>query len=172
VLYYGDEIGMGDNIWLDDRDGVRTPMQWNDGPNAGFSTASRERLCDPVIEDKEYGYQAVNVRAQEADPDSLLNWTRRLLRERKRHPAFGRGDLHILPCENRAILAYLRAFGGETLLVINNLSSQPQEADLDLSAFAGTLGVDLFTQERQLSVGQGAYATRLEAYGYRWLKLA
>jgi maltose alpha-D-glucosyltransferase/alpha-amylase len=172
VLYYGDEIGMGDNIWLEDRDGVRTPMQWNDGPNAGFSTAPQEMLGDPVIEDEVYGYKTVNVRAQEADPDSLLNWARRLLRERKRHPAFGRGSLQLLPSENRAILAYLRAYMGETLLVVNNLSSEPQEASLDLSTFVGTRPVDLLTQERQPPVSQEAYPVRLEAYGYRWLKLA
>jgi maltose alpha-D-glucosyltransferase/alpha-amylase len=171
VLYYGDEIGMGDNIWLEDRDGVRTPMQWNDGPNAGFSSAPKEQLTDPVIEDKVYGYKRINVRAQEVDPDSLLNWTRRVLRERRRHLAFGRGDLLLLPSENRSILAYVRTYAGETLLVVHNLSSEPQDAALDLSAYAGKCPVDLLTKEERPRVGQGAYSIRLEAYGYHWLKL-
>jgi maltose alpha-D-glucosyltransferase/alpha-amylase len=146
-------------------------MQWTDGPNAGFSSAPKKQLTDPVIEDEVYGYAVVNVRAQEADPDSLLNWTRRLLSERKRRPAFGRGTLQLLSPENRAILAYVRAFEGETVLVVNNLSSKPQEAGLDLSAFVGTRPVDLFTQEKQPPVGQET-PMRLGAYGYRWLKLA
>ena len=171
-LYYGDEIGMGDNIWLEDRDGVRTPMQWDDGPNAGFSTAPKEQLADPVIEDEVYGYRAVNVRAQEADPSSLLNWTKRALRERKRHPAFGRGTLEVLAPENRAVLAYVRAYAGEVILVVNNLSPEPQEARVDLSGHVGAQPVDLFSQDRAAPVGHEPYTLRLEGYGYRWLRLA
>jgi maltose alpha-D-glucosyltransferase/alpha-amylase len=172
VLYYGDEIGMGDNIWLEDRDGVRTPMQWTDGPNAGFSSAPKEQLSDPVIEDEVYGYQAVNVRAQEADPGSLLHWTRRALSERKRHPAFGRGALKMLAPENPAILAYVRAYGGETILVVNNLSAESQEARVRLAEFSGARPLDLFSGEQLAPVGDGPYALPLEGYGYLWLKLA
>jgi maltose alpha-D-glucosyltransferase/alpha-amylase len=171
-LYYGDEIGMGDNIWLEDRDGVRTPMQWDDGPNAGFSTAPRERLSDPVIEDGVYGYRTVNVRAQEADPNSLLNWTRDILRERKVHPAFGRGTLEILAPGNRAVLAYVRAYEGEMIAVVNNLSAEPQEARLDLARYAGMQPVDLFSAEAMAPAGREPYAVRLEGYGYRWLRLS
>jgi maltose alpha-D-glucosyltransferase/alpha-amylase len=171
-LYYGDEIGMGDNIWLEDRDGLRTPMQWNDGPNAGFSTAPQEKLSDPVIEDEVYGYRAVNVEAQRADPNSLLNWTRGILRERKRHPAFGRGELRLLAPGNRAILAYVRAYQGEVLLVVNNLSSEPQRAVLDLPDFAGQRPLDTIARERLPAIGQEPYLLRLEGYGYRWLRLA
>jgi maltose alpha-D-glucosyltransferase/alpha-amylase len=171
-LYYGDEIGMGDNIHLEDRDGLRTPMQWDDGPNAGFSTAPRDRLSDPVIEGEVYGYRTVNVEAQRADPDSLLNWTRGVLRERKRHPAFGRGELRLLAPENRAILAYVRAYQGEVLLVVNNLSAEPQQAVLELADFAGRRPLDTIAGERLPAIGQEPYPLHLGGYGYRWLQLA
>jgi maltose alpha-D-glucosyltransferase/alpha-amylase len=170
-LYYGDEIGMGDNIWLNDRDGLRTPMQWDDGPNAGFSTAPKEQLTDPVIENGVYGYRKVNVKAQEADPRSLLNWIRTVLRTRKRHPAFGRGDLRFLPCENRAILAYLRSCGGEELLVVNNLSADRQTIELDLSDYVQRELVDAFSGRTLQAIGPGPYSLELERYAYRWLEI-
>jgi maltose alpha-D-glucosyltransferase/alpha-amylase len=171
VLYYGDEIGMGDNIWLEDRDGVRTPMQWNDGPNAGFSEAPAERLSDPLIEGPVYGYQHVNVAAQDADPDSLLNWTRRILRMRKQCPAFGRGQLRLLSPGNRAILAYVREYEDRSILLLHNLSSERQETTLDLAAWEGCSLVDLLSGERLAEAASGAFAAALETYGYRWLEL-
>jgi len=170
-LYYGDEIGMGDNIWLEDRDGLRTPMQWDDGPNAGFSTAPREKLTDPVIEDPVYGYQVVNVKAQEADPDSLLNWIKTVLRVRKGHLAFGRGDLRLLSPQNVAVLAYVRTYADEAILVANNLSAEPQEAALDLAAYAGRRPIDLFSGDELPVIEPSSYRLRLDGYGYRWLKL-
>jgi maltose alpha-D-glucosyltransferase/alpha-amylase len=168
-LYYGDEIGMGDNIWLEDRDGLRTPMQWDDSPNAGFSTASREALTDPVIEDGVYSYRQVNVQAQEADPNSLLNWIRRVLRVRKQHPAFGRGQLRLLELSNRAVLAYVREYEGERILLLHNLASTGQETTLDLSGRVGRI-VDLLSGEVWVSAASTTFPVALEPYGYRWLK--
>ena len=170
-LYYGDEIGMGDNIWLEDRDGLRTPMQWDDGPNAGFSTAPREKLTDPVIEDPVYGYQVVNVKAQEADPGSLLNWIKAVLRVRKGHLTFGRGDLRLLSPQNVAVLAYVRTYADEAILVANNLSAEPQEVALDLAAYAGRRPIDLFSGDELPVIEPSSYHLRLGGYGYRWLKL-
>ena len=171
VLYYGDEIGMGDNIWLDDRDGVRTPMQWDDGPNAGFSTAPSEQLYAPVIDDETYGYQQVNVAAQRANPDSLFNRMRFLLQVRRKHPAFGRGELKMLSPSSTAVLAYLRSHAHETLLVVNNLSAEPQAAQLALSDYAGRVPVDVLTGEQLPAISSAPYTIPLEGYGYRWLKL-
>ena len=169
VIYYGDEIGMGDNIWLDDRDGVRTPMQWTDGPNAGFSTA--DQLYAPPIDDDVYGYRRINVAAQQSDPDSLLNWTRRAIRLRKAHPVFGRGDFRFVLPGDKAVLAYLREYAGETVLVVVNLSDASQTPALDLAEFAGATPLDLLTEERLPPVGAGPYPLKLPPYGYRWLKL-
>ena len=171
VLYYGDEIGMGDNIWLEDRDGVRTPMQWDDGPNAGFSTAPAERLYAPVIDDETYGYRQVNVAAQRANPGSLFNRLRFLLQVRKEHPAFGRGELKLLSLSSTAVLAYLRSHAQETLLVVNNLSSEPQATKLALPDYAGRVPVDVLTGEQLPALSPAPYAIQLEGYGYRWLKL-
>ncbi len=171
VLYYGDEIGMGDNIWLDDRDGVRTPMQWDDGPNAGFSTAPSEQLYAPVIDDETYGYQQVNVAAQRANPDSLFNRMRFLLQVRRKHPAFGRGELKMLSPSSTAVLAYLRSHAHETLLVVNNLSAEPQAAKLALSDYEGRVPVDVLTGEQLPAISSAPYTIPLEGYGYRWLKL-
>ena len=169
VIYYGDEIGMGDDIWLDDRDGVRTPMQWDDSPNAGFSTAAQPYA--PVIDDDVYGYQRVNVVAQRADPGSLLNWTRHVIRVRKAHPVFGRGDFRFVLPGDKAILAYLREYAGETALVVINLSDASQTPALDLAGFAGAMPLDLLTDERLPPIDAGPYAMKLPPYGYRWLKL-
>jgi maltose alpha-D-glucosyltransferase/alpha-amylase len=170
-LYYGDEIGMGDNIWLEDRDGLRTPMQWDDGPNAGFSTAPKEALTDPVIEDPVYGYRHVNVKAQEADPGSLLNWTKLVLHIRKQYPAFGRGRLRLLGPKNIAVLAYLREYKDQSILVLNNLAATRQEAVLDLSDLAGQQIVDLLTGEVMAMPPSASLSVVLDGYGYRWLKL-
>jgi maltose alpha-D-glucosyltransferase/alpha-amylase len=171
VIYYGDEIGMGDNIWLDDRDGVRTPMQWSDGPNAGFSTADRADLYTPLIEDETFGYQRLNVEAQRADPGSLLNRMQEMIRVRKDHLAFGRGACRFLPAGNDAVLAYLRTHGEETILVVNNLSSEPQTAALDLSAFAGSQPRDLLGKARPSPAGPAPYRLALARYQYLWLAL-
>ncbi|MBX7233366.1 MAG: maltose alpha-D-glucosyltransferase [Caldilineales bacterium] len=171
VLYYGDEIGMGDNIWLADRDGVRTPMQWSSGPNAGFSSAPASVLSDPVIDDETYGFQRLNVAAQQADPNSLLKWMRELIRVRKAHPAFARGDLRFLDAPDPAVLAFLRADPAETILAVHNLAENRRETRLDLAAFAGQSPVDLFSGQRLPTVAADPYALTLPPYGYRWLRL-
>ncbi|MBN1246552.1 MAG: maltose alpha-D-glucosyltransferase [Anaerolineae bacterium] len=172
-LYYGDEIGMGDDIWLDDRNGVRTPMQWSDAPHAGFTSPDvpADQLVQPVIDDEVYGYKKVNVEAQEADDASLLNWTRKALGVRKQHPAFGRGTLQLLASDNRAVLAYLRAYGDEELLVIHNLAAEPQTVTLDLSAYQGYHLADLFTGGTLDTPASAAWTVTLPRYGYFWLKL-
>ncbi len=170
-LYYGDEIGMGDNIMLDDRDGVRTPMQWSAEPNAGFSTAPPEALFAPVIDSPEYGYRNVNVAAQMADPNSLLRWLQTVLAERKKHPAFGRGELTLLPAEHPALLAYVRHLHVETLLVLNNLSASSIATTVDLSAYAGLRPVDMFTAEPWPIINAEPYTVELGRYAYRWLTL-
>jgi maltose alpha-D-glucosyltransferase/alpha-amylase len=172
VIYYGDEIGMGDNIWLEDRDGVRTPMQWDAGPNAGFSTADASALYNPLIDDPVHGYRRVNVAAQRADPGSLLNRMREMMRVRKAHAALGRGEIRFLTDASRVVMAYLRVHGDETLLVINNLSSEPTVAELDLGIWADRQPVDLFTGERLAAIAPTPYRLGLERYGYRWLQLS
>ncbi len=171
-IYYGDEIGMGDNIWLNDRDGVRTPMQWDAGPNAGFSDAPAERLYAPVIDDPVYGYQKVNVAAQRADAGSLWHWMRRVVHIRKQHPVFGRGTLRFLESENPAILAYLRSDGAQTVLVVNNLSAAPQKFTLDLNAYAGKTPHDLLEIVTWPPIETLPYPFSLPSYGYHWLALA
>lgn len=171
VVYYGDEIGMGDNIWLHDRDGVRTPMQWSDSLNAGFSTAAPDRLYAPVIADETYGYSKVNVAAQSGDPDSLLNKMRQMIRLRKAHPAFGRGEIRFLEVENRAVLAYLRTYQDETILIVQNLSPEAQTAHLDLRTFAGIRPIDLWGQDTFPPCSVEAYPIELARYQYRWLRL-
>lgn len=171
VIYYGDEIGMGDNIWLEDRAGVRTPMQWNDGLDAGFSTAPPDKLYEPLISDPVYGYQRVNVAAQEHDPNSLLNWTRRALQIRRQHPVFGRGELRWLEVDNCSILAYVRTALDEALVVVNNLSDFPATAALDTSEWNGKHLVDLFTDEMIPITSTHPFSLDLPRYGYRWFKL-
>ncbi len=171
-LYYGDEIGMGDNIWLKDRNGVRTPMQWSAEPNAGFTgrDVPPERLYEPVIESETFGYTKVNVAAQAADPESLLNWTREVLALRKQHPVFGHGDLTLLDPENTAVLAYVRTHADETVLVVNNLAPTAQEVTLDLRASAGRTLTDLFTGTTLEVPASGIWTLSLERYGFRWLR--
>jgi len=171
VLYYGDEIGMGDNIYLGDRNGVRTPMQWSGDRNAGFSSSNRQRLYLPVILDPEYHFQSINVEAQEANPQSLLNWMKRLIALRKRYRAFGRGSIEFLHPENRKILAFVRQHGEEQILVIANLSRFSQYAQLDLSAFAGTVPVELFGRTEFPPVGDQPYQVMLGPHAFYWFAL-
>ena len=171
VLYYGDEIGMGDNVYLGDRNGVRTPMQWSPDRNAGFSTANRQRLYLPVIVDPEYHYEAVNVAAQQANPHSLLWWMRRLIALRKRHPAFGRGSFEVVPADNRKVFAFLRRTAEETILVVANLSRYAQWARLDLGAAAGLVPVELFGNVEFPAVGREPYGLSLSPHSFLWFRL-
>jgi maltose alpha-D-glucosyltransferase/alpha-amylase len=177
VIYYGDEIGMGDNIHLGDRDGVRTPMQWSPDRNGGFSKADPASLVLPPIMDPLYGFQAVNVEAQSRDPYSLLNWMRRLLAIRKQHQAFGRGTLKILYPNNRRILAYLREYPNaqgqmQTLLCVANVSHAAQAVELDLAGFNGRVPVELVGGSTFPPVGQFPYLLTLPPYGFYWFLLA
>ena len=172
VLYYGDEIGMGDNFYLGDRDGVRTPMQWSIDRNSGFSRADPQRLYLPVLMDPIYGYQAVNVESQQSDASSLLNWTRRMVAVRKNHRAFGRGSLDFLYPSNRRVLAFLREFEGETILCVANLSRSAQAVELDLARFRGSVPIELTGGSSFPAVGAAPYVLTLPAYGYFWFVLA
>jgi maltose alpha-D-glucosyltransferase/alpha-amylase len=173
IIYYGDEIGMGDNIWLDDRDGVRTPLQWDAGPNAGFSTRDvpPERLYAPLIADERFGYQRVNVAAQRADPDSLWHTLRRMIAVRKQQRAFGQGACEFLPVENRAALAVVRTFADETILAIHSLSPAEQHILLDLRRWSGARVHDLLAARTLREVTPDPHPLALPPYGYLWLKL-
>ncbi len=172
ILYYGDEIGMGDNIYLGDRNGVRTPMQWSPDRNAGFSRADPQRLYLPPIMDPVYGYEAVNVEAQLRSPSSLLHWTRRMVATRRRYKAFGRGTLTFLEPGNRKVLAFLREFEDEAILCVANLSRVPQAAELDLGRFQGRVPVELFGQEAFPPVSTLPYLVMLHGHGYLAFRLA
>ncbi len=171
VIYYGDEIGMGDNVYLGDRNGVRTPMQWTSDRNAGFSRADSARLYDPVIADPVYGYQSVNVEAQERLPTSLLEWMRRLIRVRKRFKAFGRGSLEFLNADNRRVLAYIRAYENEVLLCVANLSRFVQPAQLDMSAYNGWQPIELMGETPFPFIGELPYFLTLGPHGFYWFRL-
>ncbi|KAA0884423.1 MULTISPECIES: maltose alpha-D-glucosyltransferase [Corynebacterium] len=171
VLYYGDEIGMGDNIWLGDRDGVRTPMQWSPDRNAGFSKADPGRLYLPTIQDATYGYQAVNVENQASYSNSLLNWVRRLIQVRKRYEAFGLGDFRELNSDTASVLTYLRTYGDEVLLCVNNLSSYPAAVSLDLSEFAGATPVELTGSVPFPTIGTDPYQITLPGHGFYWFEI-
>jgi maltose alpha-D-glucosyltransferase / alpha-amylase len=171
VLYYGDEIGMGDNIYLGDRNGVRTPMQWGPGRNAGFSTANPQKLYLPAIFDPEFHFEAVNVEAQQNNVHSLLWWTKRLLDLRKRHQAFGRGDLHILSSDNPKTLAFIRRWGDESLLIVANLSRFAQCTWIDLSEFKGTAPVEMLGRSKFPPISEGAYCLTLGPYAFYWFTL-
>jgi maltose alpha-D-glucosyltransferase/alpha-amylase len=171
VLYYGDEIGMGDNIYLGDRDGVRTPMQWSPDRNGGFSRADPAKLFLPAIQDPIYGFDAVNVEAQLRSPASLLNWTRRMIAIRRNHRAFGRGSLRFLYPSNRKVLAYLREFEDERILCLVNLSRAPQAVELDLSEFRGAIPIELTGGSAFPAAGEAAYLLTLPAYGFYWFHL-
>ncbi|HEU4559567.1 MAG TPA: maltose alpha-D-glucosyltransferase [Longimicrobium sp.] len=171
IVYYGDEIAMGDNVWLGDRDGVRTPMQWTPDRNAGFSRAEAARLYLPVISDSVYGFQAVNVEAQEKGVNSLLGWMRRLIRVRKQHHAFGRGSITFLEPENPHVLAYVREHERDAILVVNNLSGAAQAVRLDLTRFAGRVPVELLGETEFLPIDETPYALTLSPYGFFWFSL-
>jgi maltose alpha-D-glucosyltransferase/alpha-amylase len=171
IIYYGDEIGMGDDLDLPDRNGVRTPMQWEAGPNAGFSSAAPERLYSPVIDDGVSGYRRVNVAAQRLSGSSLWHALRRLLAIRKAHPAFGRGASEILPLENQAVLAIVRSYQGETIAAVHNLSTLPQTARLDLGRWAGASATDLLSRRTMPSPAAEPYVLSLQAHESLWLHL-
>jgi maltose alpha-D-glucosyltransferase/alpha-amylase len=171
IVYYGDEIGMGDNVHLGDRNGVRTPMQWSDDRNAGFSAADPVQLYLPVITDPAYSYQAVNVAAQEKLPSSLLNTTRRLIAARRRSPAFGRGSIEFLRPRNASVLAYLRRWQDDTLLIVANLSGRAQPVELDLAALEGTVPVEMIGDTRFPPVRREPYVLSLGPHGFYWFRL-
>src|SRR5207244_5511403 len=171
VLYYGDEIGMGDNIYLGDRNGVRTPMQWSGDRNAGFSRANPSQLYQAVLLDPLYHYQAINVEAQLGSPTSLLQWLRRLIRVRKQYPVFGRGTLKFVPCENRRVVAYLREYDGMTALVVNNLSRFAQPAELDLRPFVGRVPVEMLGNHAFPRIGEQPYVLTLSPHSSFWFRL-
>jgi maltose alpha-D-glucosyltransferase/alpha-amylase len=171
ILYYGDEIGMGDNVFIGDRNGVRTPMQWSPDRNAGFSRADPQRLFLPPIMDPIYGYQSINVEAQLREPSSLLSWTKRMLAVRKTSHAFGRGTRRFLKPGNRRILAYLREHGDDSILCVANLSRSAQPVELNLSAFKGRVPVEMLGRTAFPPIGDLPYLLTLAAYGFYWFKL-
>jgi maltose alpha-D-glucosyltransferase/alpha-amylase len=171
IVYYGDEIGMGDNIYLGDRNGVRTPMQWNAGWNAGFSTTDPERLFLPLISNPLYGYATVNVEAQRRSESSLLNWMRRLIRVRKTSPVFSRGSIEFLHPANHRVLAYLRSHENETILVVNNLASTAQAVELSMAAQDGAIPIEMFGGSLFPRIGELPYMLTLGPYGFYWFKL-
>jgi maltose alpha-D-glucosyltransferase / alpha-amylase len=171
IMYYGDEIGMGDNIYLGDRDGVRTPMQWNPDRNAGFSKADFAQLYAPLIMDPVYGYQAVNVEAQQRNPSSLLHWVRNLVQIRKQHEVFGVGTFLSLKANNPRVLAYLREDARETILVVANMAASAQPVELDLSAYAGRTPVEMLGGAHFPAIGDLPYLLALAPHGFYWFEL-
>jgi maltose alpha-D-glucosyltransferase / alpha-amylase len=171
ILYYGDEIGMGDNVYLGDRNGVRTPMQWTGGWNAGFSTADPEQLYLPLISNPVYGYSAVNVDAQLRNESSLLHWTRKLIRVRKSTRIFSRGSIEFLKPENHRVLAYVRSLGEERVLVVNNLASTAQAVELDLRGLAGAIPIEMFGRSLFPRIGEAPYVLTLGPYDFYWFRL-
>jgi maltose alpha-D-glucosyltransferase/alpha-amylase len=171
IIYYGDEIGMGDNTQLGDRNGVRTPMQWSRDVNAGFSRASPERLYSPVIVDPVNGYQAVNVEAEELEPGSLLNWMKNMIRLRRMFQVFGRGGIEFLEPANHKVLAYVRRYRDEIVLIVANLARTPQPVEIDLSAFDGFVGVEMLGYTEFPRITRRPYVLTLGPYGFYWLEL-
>ncbi|MBS1813534.1 MAG: maltose alpha-D-glucosyltransferase [Acidobacteria bacterium] len=171
ILYYGDEIGMGDNIYLGDRNGVRTPMQWNSDRNAGFSRANPQKLYSPVIMDPVWGYQAINVEAQDSDTSSLLNWTRNMIALRKLFQVFGRGTLEFLKPDNRKVLAYLREYNDERVVCVANLSRFAQPVQLDLARWEGMVPVEMLGYVPFPKIGSEPYSITLGPYSFLWLEL-
>lgn len=172
IIYYGDEIGMGDNIWLFDRNGVRTPMQWTAEPGAGFSEAPSETFYEPLIDDEVYGYQKVNVAAQIADPNSLFHTMKHMIATRKAHPILGWGSYEFLSLTNKAILAYFRRTNEAQMLIICNLSDQPQEVPLALPDFVGIIPLDVLTNTHLEPITREEYSLSLSPYQYHWLDLS
>ncbi len=171
IIYYGDEIGMGDNIYLGDRNGVRTPMQWNGGWNAGFSGADPERLYSPLISNPVYGYQAINVEAQKRVPHSLLSWMKRLIEVRKSTQVFSRGSIEFLRPSNHRVLAYVRQLEDQKILVVNNLSSTAQAVELDLRQFKGNIPIEMSGRNLFPRIGDLPYLLTLGPYQSYWFRL-
>ncbi|GAC1516838.1 MAG: hypothetical protein NVS1B4_14410 [Gemmatimonadaceae bacterium] len=171
IIYYGDEIGMGDNIYLGDRNGVRTPMQWSGDRNAGFSESDSMALYSPVIADAPYSYQAVNVESQERTQTSLLRWTRRIIGVRQRHRAFGRGSFEPMKSTNHRVLVFLRRYGQEILLCVNNLSRYAQYVELDLREFMGCAPTELFSEQPFPPIGELPYLLTMGPHGFLWFAL-
>jgi maltose alpha-D-glucosyltransferase/alpha-amylase len=171
IIYYGDEIGMGDNINLGDRHGVRTPMQWDGSWNGGFSTADPEVLYSPLMLNPVYGYQAINVQSQQRFPHSLLSWMKRLIQVRKANPVLGRGAIQFLYPANHRVLAYTRKMGNETILAVNNLSSKAQAVELDLKAYKGNILIEMFGRNIFPRIGELPYLLTLGPYQFYWFRL-
>jgi maltose alpha-D-glucosyltransferase / alpha-amylase len=171
IIYYGDEIGMGDNIYLGDRNGVRTPMQWNGGTNAGFSFADPERLYSPLISNSVYGYQAVNVDSQKRSNHSLLSWMKALIRTRNSYRVFSRGTMEFLRPSNHRVLAYVREFGNDKILVVNNLSSSAQAVELDMQRYKGYIPIEMFGRNLFPRFGELPYLLTLGPYQFYWFRL-
>jgi maltose alpha-D-glucosyltransferase / alpha-amylase len=172
IIYYGDEIGMGDNFYLGDRNGVRTPMQWSPDRNAGFSRADPQRLFLPPIMDPIYGYESVNVEAQTRDRSSLLNWMKRMLQVRATSKAFGRGVLRFIRPGNRKVLVYLREYGDDVILCVANLARSAQPVELDLSPYKGMVPTELLGRTPFPPIGELPYLLTLPSYGFYWFKLS
>ena len=171
IVYYGDEIGMGDNMYLGDRNGVRTPMQWTNDRNAGFSRADPPKLYSPIVMDPVFGYQAVNVETQERDGASLLQWMRNLIGLRKLFPAFAVGSLEFIEAANRRVLAYVRQDSQDTILCVANLSRSVQPVELDLHAFAGCVPIEMLGYTELPAIGTQPYFLTLGPYGFYWFEL-
>src|SRR5262249_3197985 len=171
IIYYGDEIGMGDNIYLGDRNGVRTPMQWTPDRNGGFSRSDPARLYAPVMMDPVYGYQSVNVEAQSRSLSSLLSWTKRLITVRKSTKVFGRGSLGFIRPANRSVLVYVRQYQEEVVLCVANLSRSAQATEIDLSPCQGRIPFELLGRTSFPPIGAAPYLITLSPYGFFWLQL-
>jgi maltose alpha-D-glucosyltransferase/alpha-amylase len=171
IIYYGDEIGMGDNIYLGDRNGVRTPMQWNGGWNAGFSTADPERLYSPLISNPVYGYQAINVDSQKRSAHSLLSWTKSVIQTRNAFRVFSRGSIEFLNPSNHRVLAYVRRLGEEKVLIVNNLSSSAQAVELNLQMYKRHIPIEMFGRNLFPRIGDLPYLLTLGPYQFYWFRL-
>jgi maltose alpha-D-glucosyltransferase/alpha-amylase len=171
IIYYGDEIGMGDNVNLGDRNGVRTPMQWDGGWNGGFSAADPESLYCPLMLNPVYGFQALNVQSQKRFDHSLLSWTKRIISLRKASPVFGRGSMEFLYPANHRVLAYVRQLGKEAILVVNNLSSAAQAVELDLQRYKGNILIEMFGRNIFPRVGDLPYLLTMGPYQFYWFRL-
>jgi maltose alpha-D-glucosyltransferase/alpha-amylase len=171
IIYYGDEIGMGDNIYLGDRNGVRTPMQWNGGTNAGFSFADPERLYSPLISNSVYGYQVVNVDSQKRSNHSLLSWMKALIKTRNSYRVFSRGTMEFLRPSNHRVLAYIRELGNDKILVVNNLSCSAQAVELDLQRYKGYIPIEMFGRNLFPRFGELPYLLTLGPYQFYWFRL-
>ena len=171
IIYYGDEIGMGDNVYLGDRNGVRTPMQWNGGWNAGFSSADPERLYSPLISNPVYGYQAINVDSQTRSAHSLLSWTKSVIQTRNAFRVFSRGSIEFLNPSNHRVLAYVRCLGDEKVLVVNNLASSAQAVELNLQEYKKHIPIEMFGRNLFPRIGDMPYLLTLGPYQFYWFRL-